>query len=191
MVCSLSGCNRKETMYALHLIGYGYLGTSCYIIWFYHTDSLGLTPSSVILLLLVAGLCCGIWYSLKELIDANYQSIQLKTQKETLLSYLVLLDTLLPMETEIPQAESAIVLHNEKQTDRKIQIIVNPHCKHCARHYKEWLRLDISVNLLFLSPIGTDRTRKLRWQLFPVTSVTASGKPWICLENGLTGTMPN
>lgn len=77
---------------------------------FYHTDSLGLTPSSVVLLLLVAGLCCSIWYSLKELISANYQSIQLKTQKEALLSYPVLLDTLLSMETEIPQAESAIVL---------------------------------------------------------------------------------
>lgn len=115
----------------------------------YHTDSLGLSPSSVVLLLLVAGLCCGIWYSLKELIDANYQNIQLKTQKEALLSYPALLDTLLPMETEIPQAEPAIVLHNEKQTDRKIQIIVNPHCKHCARHYKEWLRLDTSVHLLF------------------------------------------
>lgn len=116
---------------------------------FYHTDSLGLTPSSVVLLLLVAGLCCVIWYSLKELIDANYQSIQLQTQKEALLSYPVLLDTLLPMETEIPQAESSIVLHNEKLADRKIQIIVNPHCKHCARHYKEWLRLDTSVNLIF------------------------------------------
>lgn len=186
MVCSLSGYNRKETMYALHLIGYGYLGTSCYIIWFYHTDSLGLTPSSVVLLLLVAGLCCSIWYSLKELISANYQSIQLKTQKEALLSYPVLLDTLLSMETEIPQAESAIVLHNEKQADRKIQIIINPHCKHCALHYKEWLRLDTSVSLLFLSPIGTDRIKKLRWQLFPVTSDTDFGKPWICLENGLT-----
>lgn len=75
---------------------------------FYHTDSLGLTPSSVVLLLLVAGLCCSIWYSLKELISANYQSIQLKTQKEALLSYPVLLDTLLPMETEIPQAESSL-----------------------------------------------------------------------------------
>lgn len=75
---------------------------------FYHTDSLGLTPSSVVLLLLVAGLCCSIWYSLKELISANYQSIQLKTQKEALLSYPVLLDTLLPMETEIPQVESSL-----------------------------------------------------------------------------------
>ena len=96
---------------------------------FYHTDSLGLTPSSVVLLLLVAGLCCSIWYSLKELISANYQSIQLKTQKEALLSYPVLLDTLLPMETEIPQVESSIVLHNEKQADRKIQIIINPDRK--------------------------------------------------------------
>lgn len=70
---------------------------------FYHTDSLGLTPSSVVLLLLVAGLCCSIWYSLKELISANYQSIQLKTQKEALLSYPVLLDTLLPMELKYPK----------------------------------------------------------------------------------------
>ena len=124
---------------------------------FYHTDSLGLTPSSVVLLLLVAGLCCSIWYSLKELISANYQSIQLKTQKEALLSYPVLLDTLLSMETEIPQAESSIVLHNEKQADRKIQIIINPHCKHCALHYKEWLRLDTSVSLLFFI---SDRNRQ-------------------------------
>lgn len=158
---------------------------------FYHTDSLGLSSSSVVLLLLVAGLCCCIWYSLKGLIDANYQSIQLKTQKEALLSYPVLLDTLLPMETEIPQAESAIVLHNEKQADRKIQIIINPHCKHCALHYKEWLRLDTSVSLLFLFPIGTDRIKKLRWQLFPVTSDTDFGKPWICLENGLTNMIPD
>lgn len=152
---------------------------------------IGFDSSSVVLLLLVAGLCCSIWYSLKELISANYQSIQLKTQKEALLSYPVLLDTLLPMETEIPQAESSIVLHNEKQADRKIQIIINPHCKHCALHYKEWLRLDTSVSLLFLSPIGTDRIKKLRWQLFPVTSDTDFGKPWICLENGLTNMIPD
>ena len=103
---------------------------------FYHTDSLGLTPSSVVLLLLVAGLCCSIWYSLKELISANYQSIQLKTQKEALLSYPVLLDTLLPMETEIPQAESSIVLHNEKQADRKIQIIINPSIENIIKNMK-------------------------------------------------------
>ena len=94
---------------------------------------------------------------MKELISANYQSIQLKTQKEALLSYPILLDTLLPMETEIPQAESSIVLHNEKQADRKIQIIINPHCKHCALHYKEWLRLDTSVSLLFFV---SDRNRQ-------------------------------
>ena len=132
---------------------------------FYHTDSLGLTPSSVVLLLLVAGLCCSIWYSLKELISANYQSIQLKTQKEALLSYPVLLDTLLPMETEIPQAESSI-----------------------TRNGYGWILLSVCF---FLSPIGTDRIKKLRWQLFPVTSDTDFGKPWICLENGLTNMIPD
>ena len=69
---------------------------------FYHTDSLGLTPSSVVLLLLVAGLCCSIWYSLKELISANYQSIQLKTQKEALLSYPVLLGKLKYPKRNLP-----------------------------------------------------------------------------------------
>lgn len=116
---------------------------------FMHTVPFRLSFFSMVLLLFVAGLCSAVWYSLKELIDAGYQITQLKSQKESMLSYPGLLDTLLPIEDEIPEAESAFVLHNGKQTDRKIQLIINPHCPHCASHYKEWLCWDVSVSLLF------------------------------------------
>lgn len=43
MVCSLSGYNRKETMYALHLIDMVIWAQVAILYGFYHTDSLGLT----------------------------------------------------------------------------------------------------------------------------------------------------
>lgn len=111
--------------------------------------SFELSWSSVALLLLVAGLCYAGWYSLKEIINTSYQALQLKEQKEAMLSYPDLLDILLHREVQIPNADTAITMHNERQDGKRIQIIINPHCKHCAKHHKEWLRLETPVNVLF------------------------------------------
>ena len=72
------------------------------------------------------------------------------------------------METEIPQAESAIVLHNEKQADRKIQTYNKSALQALCPTLQGMATAGyFCQSAFFLFPIGTDRIKKLRWQLFP------------------------
>lgn len=127
----------------------------------YPTISFHLRAVSFVLLLLLAGICSLIWYSLKELIHITYQNKQLRFQKGIMLSYPNLLDILLPMEFEIPHAECTITLNNGKQEGKNIQIIINPHCKHCAREYKEWTQLNVPLHLLFSISNRNDQDKEV------------------------------
>lgn len=77
-------------------------------------------------------------------------SSKVERQRVLLLSYPTLFDTLLQMGHAVPNAEKDMTIQREAQGGKLIQIIINPHCKHCANEHQEWMKPEnASIRILF------------------------------------------
>ena len=109
-----------------------------------------LNISSIFAFILIGTLCCTAWYALKELLDSVREVAKLKDKRVLLLSYPTLFDTLLQMGHAVPNAEKDMTIQREAQGGKLIQIIINPHCKHCANEHQEWMKPEnASIRILF------------------------------------------
>lgn len=109
-----------------------------------------LNISSIFAFILIGTLCCTAWYALKELLDSVREVAKLKDKRVLLLSYPTLFDTLLQMGHAVPNAEKDMTIQREAQGSKLIQIIINPHCKHCANEHQEWMKPEnASIRILF------------------------------------------
>ena len=111
--------------------------------------SFQLDKREIAIFMIIGLLCCIGWHSLKKLLLSAQENSRLKKKRQQLLAYPGLLNTLLQAETLMVPAEQYITIHKDEPKGNKVQIIVNPHCGHCARSHKEWMKINSPLSLIF------------------------------------------
>lgn len=129
----------------------------------YFTNCYGfsLNVVSVGYVALVGTICCLGGFLQKDCLRAVRQTQRLKEQKTALLAYPGLFYPLLQKEEAVLDAKLDVTLHSEAVNSSHLQIVVCPHCAHCAKHFKEWVKLKMPVRWILTASPNDEQSREV------------------------------